>query len=197
MLASAGCGEADITPPTLLEASFVAAPAGERPDTLVLQFSEPIGPIANVDPDHFRMSTAMVIDDGQGGELTVYYDLAHHFTEGLPGQAGRQPDLDGPWPRHAFTDVVAIERGAADDQLILQLSYPLELAICDALDQAETLGIPAGIFVHYAQAERPRIVDEAGNPLADVASHWMAVNGVTTAAGVFPSLDPTLAIPCP
>ncbi|MFV8755563.1 hypothetical protein ACNOYE_33860 [Nannocystaceae bacterium ST9] len=190
-LLAAGCAEVDATPPELIAAEF------ERPDRVILRFSEPLGPIADVDPEHFRMSTALVIDDGQGGELTVYYDLANHFSEGLPGQDGQQPDLDGPWPRHAFTIVAALERGEARDELILQLSYPVEPAVCAALDQAAALGIPAGIFVHYGQAEYPRIVDEAGNPLADIAGDWIAVNGVATAPGAFPELDPTLAIPCP
>lgn len=194
--ASAGCGEPDVTPPILLEASFIAASAGARPDTLILQFSEPIGPIAHVDPAHFRLSIALVIDDGQGGELTVYYDISKHFDDGLPGLVPPLPDLDGPWPRHAFTEVAALEHGDADDQLIARLSYPLDLAVCDTLDQAAALAIPAGIFMHYAEAEHPRITDEAGNALADIASHWVPVNGVAAAPGAFPSLDPRLAIPC-
>lgn len=197
LIATAGCGETDATPPELIAAEFASASEGGRPDTVVLRFSEPLGPIANVDPEHFRMSTALVIDDGQGGELSVYYDLANHFSQGLPGQDGRQPDVDGPWPRHAFTIVAALERGEASDELLLRLSYAVEIEVCDALAEAASLGIPAGIFVHYAEADHPRITDEAGNALADIAGHWIPVNGVATFPGVFPSLDPTLAIPCP
>lgn len=197
VLLAAGCAESETTPPELLAAEFAEAPPGERPDAVILRFSEPLGPIADVDPEHFRLSTALVIDDGQAGELTVYYDLAHHFSSGLPGQDGRLPNIEGPWPRHAFTIVAALERGETRDELVLRLSYPLEIAVCDALDQAAGLGIPAGIFVHYAEADHPRITDEAGNALADIAAHWVPLNGVTTAAGTFPALDPTLAIPCP
>jgi hypothetical protein len=191
VMLAAGCVEADVTPPELIAAEFAEA------DAVILRFSEPLGPITDVDPEHFRMSTALVIADGSGGELTVYYDLANHFSEGLPGQAGKLPDVDGPWPRHAFTIVAELERGEASDELLLHLSYPIEVEVCDALDQAAAFGIPAGIFVHYAEAEHPRITDEAGNALADIAGHWIAVNGVATAAGSFPELDPTLAIPCP
>ena len=197
LLALVGCGEADVTPPELIDAAFIPASPGERPDRLILRFSEPLAPIADVDPAHFRMSSALVIDDLQGHDLTVYYDLANHFSEGLPGQAGKLPDLDGPWPRHAFTNVVGLERGEADDELIVQLSYPIEIEVCDALDQAAALGNPAGIFVHYAEADYPRITDAAGNSLADIAADWIAANGVATAPGAFPSLDPALAIPCP
>lgn len=191
VLLAASCAETETTPPELIAAEFV------EPDTVRLRFSEPLGPIADVDPQHFRMSTGLVIDDGQGGELTVYYDLANHFSSGLPGQDGRLPDVDGPWPRHAFTIVAELERGETSDELILRLSYPVELAVCDALDQAAALGIPSGIFVHYAEADHPRITDEAGNALADIAADWIAANGVLTIAGAFPRLDPTLAIPCP
>lgn len=192
-----GCGELDELAPELIAASFDVPPPGERPDTLRLTFSEPLGPIAEVDPEHFRLSTAMVIDDGQGGALTVYYDLANHFLDGLPGQAGHSPDLDGPWPRHAFTSIARLERGGDDTELVLRLSYPLELPVCEALDEAASLAIPAAIFVHYGQAERPRIVDRAGNPLADIASHWLAANGVAVVPGEFPQLDVALAIACP
>ncbi len=197
-LLGAGCAEFELETiaPELIAAEFVEPEPGERPSLVELRFSESLGPIADVDPEHFRMSIALVIDDGQGGELTVYYDLSHGFSEGLPGQDGRLPDLGGPWPRHAFTIVAALEHGEAADELILQLSYPLDLAICEALDQAATLGIPAGIFVHYAEADYPRITDEAGNALADLAAHWLEVNGVTAVAGAYVWLDPTLAIPC-
>jgi hypothetical protein len=197
VIAAAGCGEAETTPPELLAAALVEASPGEQPDAVILRFSEPLGPIANVDPEHFRLSTGLVIDDGQGGELTVYYDLANHFTNGLPGQDAQLPDIDGPWPRHALTVVAALERGESSDELILRLSYPLEIAVCDALEEAAALGIPAGIFVHYAEADHPRITDEAGNALADIAGDWVALLGVATVPGRFPALDPTLAIPCP
>lgn len=193
-LALVGCSEADETPPELLAAAFVTSDAS-MPDRVLLHFSEPLGPIAEVDPEHFRLSTALVIDDGEGGTLTVYYDLANHFEGGLPGQDGHAPALT--LPRHAFTRVAALERGEHDDELVLVLSYPLEPAVCEALAQASALGIPHGIFVHYATAERPRIVDAAGNALADIAADWLDATGVATQAGAFPQLDVALAIPCP
>ena len=68
------CADPDTTPPELEEARFADA------TTIALRFSEPLAAVADVDPSsHFRLGTAVVIDDLEGGELTVYYDLAHHF----------------------------------------------------------------------------------------------------------------------
>lgn len=194
VLGLVGCSEPDTTPPELLAAAFVEPEPGFMADRVVLRFSEPLGPIADVDPEHFRLSTALVIDDGEGAALTVYYDLANHFEGGLPGQDGHAPALA--LPRHAFTRVAALERGEHDDELVLVLSYPLESPVCEALAMATQLGIPNGIFVHYAEAERPRIVDAAGNALPDIAAHWLDATGVATQAGTFPQLDVALAIPC-
>jgi hypothetical protein len=71
-------GQVDASPPELLEARFTEL------DTLVLRFSKAMGPVADIDPpSHFRLGVALVLDDLRGGELTVYYDLAHHFADGL------------------------------------------------------------------------------------------------------------------
>lgn len=181
------CADPDVTAPELLDARLVDL------DTVVLRFSEPLAAVAEVDPSsHFRLGTALVIDDLQGGELTVYYDLAHHFADGVPGQHAA-----GPWFRHGFTAVAAIERGDDPRELRLLLSYPLEHYACDALAEAAALGIPAGIHVHYAEAGFPRVTDEAGNPLADIGAWWVDASFSTTQPGAFPELDPRLPIPCP
>lgn len=183
-----GCAAEDASPPELQDAHFV------DPTTVVLRFSEPIAAVADVDPSsHFRLSTALVVDDLQGGEITVYYDLAHHFPDGLPGQGS---DAAGPWFRHSFTRVADLERGDDPHELRLLLSYPLESYVCDALSEAAALDIPAGIHVHYAQAGFPRIEDQAGNPLADIGAWWVAATFATTNEGRFPELDPRLPIPC-
>src|SRR5690606_25788828 len=95
------CAAEDATAPELEDARF------EDPSTVVLRFSEPIASVDDVDPSsHFRLGAALVIDDLEGGLLTVYYDLAHHFPDGLPGQGS---DAAGPWFRHAFTLVAGLE----------------------------------------------------------------------------------------
>ncbi len=194
---ASGCAAADEVPPELLEGRFAASEGATLSDTIVLRFSEPIGPIADVDPAHFRISTALVIDDGAGGDLTIYYDLAHHFDDGLPGQDGASPALEGPWPRHSFTLVAGLERGEADDELILQLSYPLEPMVCAALAEAAALGIPHGIFVHYNEGSYPRITDEAGNALEGIGADWITEPFVATISGAFERLDPRIELECP
>jgi hypothetical protein len=186
---SFGCGPDDVTPPELEEARF------EDGSTVVLRFSEPIASVGDVDPaSHFRLGTAFVLDDLQGGQLTVYYDLSEHFADGIPGQGA---DASAPWFRHGSTVVAAIERGDDPHELRLSISYPLYYYVCDLLAEAATLGIPAAIHVHYAQAGYPRVTDEAGNPLADIGAWWVGDSFATTTPGVFPELDPRLPIPCP
>jgi hypothetical protein len=182
-------GQVDASPPELLEARFTDL------DTLVLRFSTPMGQVADIDPpSHFRLGVALVLDDLRGGELTVYYDLAHHFSDGLPGSADQ---AQGPWPRHAFTEVTAIESGDSSDELRLRLSYPLESYVCDALLEAEARGIPAGIHLHYAEAGFPRVTGAGGEALADIGAWWVAAPFVATRPGAFVELDPRLPIPCP
>lgn len=181
----------DDEPPELVAVEFVDA------GTLVLRFSEPIGAIAEVDPaTHFRVGTALVIDDGAGGRLTAYYDLAHHFPDGLPGVEG-EPSARGRWFRHGFTFVGELERGDSPDELRAHLTYPIEVDVCDALVEAQALGIPAAIHLHYAEASFPRITDEAGNPLADIGGWWVSSAFASSQPGEFPLLDPRMPIPCP
>lgn len=178
----------DSTPPEILEARFADA------DTVVLRFSEPIGPVSGVDPSgHFRLGTSLVIDDGEGGELSVYYDLAHHFPDGVPGVG----DAVGPWFRHGFTEVARIDRGEDPSELRLRLSYPLEDYVCEALAEAAALDIPAAIHLHYREGSFPRITDEAKNALEDLAPWWVAASFATTQPGAWPALDPRVPIPCP
>jgi hypothetical protein len=189
LMPALACAADDETSPRLEAAAF------EDATTIVLRFSEPLAATTDVDPgSHFRLGTALVIDDLEGGELTVYYDLAHHFPDGIPGESG---DAIGPWLRHGFTQVAAIDPGDAANELRLRLSYPLESYVCDALAEAATLEIPAGIHVHYAEAGFPRVTDVAGNPLADIGAWWVAESFATTIPGAFPLLDPRIAIPCP
>ena len=184
-----GCGEADTEAPTVEAARFL------DPVTVELEFSEPMAGPTDVDPaSHFRLGAALVLDDGGDGELTVYYDLAHHFPDGLPYVPG---DAVGPWRRHGFTEVAEILPGDAPERLLLKLSYPLEDYVCDALAEAKALGIPAEIHVHYAEGSSPRITDRAGNELADIGAWWVNESFATTIPGAFPELDPRLPIPCP
>ncbi|KIG16285.1 hypothetical protein DB30_04745 [Enhygromyxa salina] len=181
-----GCGGGDETAPVLVEAAF------EDPSTLVLTFSEPIASVVDVDPvTHFRLGSAFALE---ALDLTVYYDLSHHFGGGFPGSGG---DASGPWQRHGFTVVSRVEHGDDPSQLRLSISYPIIYYVCDNLALASEMGIPAGIHLHYAQAGFPRVTDEAGNPLADIGAWWVAASFSTTQPGEFPELDMRMPIPCP
>lgn len=179
----------DEQPPELLDARF------EDAGTIVLRFSEPLAPVEGIDPaSHFRIGSAFVIDDLEGGDLTVYYDLAHHFPDGVPGNAG---DAQGPWLRHGLTLVSGLELGEDPSELRLRLDVPVEPYVCDALVEAEGLGIPAAIHTHYARGEGPGIRDVAGNELADVGGWWVLDTFVAAREGSFPELEPRLAMACP
>jgi hypothetical protein len=181
-----GCAEVDELPPVLESAQF------EDPSTLVLQFSEPLADVDDVDPaTHFRLESAFFLD---ATNRTIYYDLSHHFAYGVPGQGA---NLSGPWKRHGFTRVSRIERGEDPTQLRLSLSYPLLHYVCDNLILAEAMAIPAGIHLHYAQGGFPRVTDEAGHPLGDIGAWWVEAGFSKTQAGAFPELDLRMPIPCP
>ena len=195
-IVTGGCVEPEHVPPVLVDARFAPANGNERPSEVILSFSEPLGPVGDVDPQHFRLSTTLVIDD-RGADLTVYYDLGKHFESGLPGQSG-DTNFSELQPRHSLTIVAGLRPGDESNQLVLELSYPIEVAVCDALALASELGLPNGIFVHYSEGSFPRITDEARNALAAIAPDWAEnPTGLLTTPGSMPMLDPTLAIPCP
>jgi hypothetical protein len=174
----------DVTPPLLEHAEF------EHAGTLLLSFSEPLAPVDDVDPStHFRLAAAFVL-----GDITVYYDLSYHFLEGGPDQAA----LVDSWPRHGNSVITRIDPGDDSTQLRLTLAYPIEHYVCDELDQAAQLDIPAGLHLHYAEGAYPRVTDEAGNALADNGAWWVRVPGIlTTRPGAFPELELRLPIACP
>ena len=98
--------------------------------------------------------------------------------------------------RHGQNEVAAIERGESSDELRLLLSYPIESYTCEAVLAAPALDIPAAVHLHVSQAGSPRVVDEAGNPLAETGSWWITAPFAATQPGVFPQLDPRVEIPC-
>lgn len=191
LVAQAGACSVDETPPTIIDARF------EDENTLVVQFSEPIGPTADIDAArHFRISSGFYVESLG---VTAYYDIAHHFPQGVPGvdEDGNGEGLAESLFRHGFTLVAEIERGASDDELRLLLSYPIEPYVCEVLPKAEALGIPAGIFLHYDPGSAPRVADLAGNELGENGGWWVGSTFGTTLMGEFPELDPRMPIPCP
>jgi hypothetical protein len=176
----------DETPPEIVDARF------EDLDTLIVTFSEPLAPVDDVDPaSHFRIGVGFALS---GQDQTVYYDLSNHFPYGVPGQG----DLADQWQRHGLTHVGKLEPGDDPRELRLILTYPMELYTCEILAQAEALGIPSGLHLHYSDAVYPRITDEAGNPLASQGESWVTAGvTTTTVSGEFPELDPRMPIPCP
>ena len=183
-----GCGEVDEAPPTIVDAHF------EDASTLVLSFSEPVAATDDVHPEsHFRLGVGFWLEDLG---YTAYYDLSNHFTGEVPGQSGA---LTEQWLRHGDTQIVRIEPGDDPAQLRLRLNFPVDPYVCETLLAAEGIDVPAGIHLHYARANPPRITDLAGNELAEVAS-WWAIKAPalsSTRDGEFPDLNPRMPIPCP
>ena len=185
-LLGVGACAVDEAPPVIVDAHF------ENEQVLVVRFSEAIASVEDIEPEaHFRVGSGFYVASlGQ----TVYYDLAHHFPDDVPGVEGA---LAESWLRHGFTQVSKVEHGERDDELRLSLSYPLEPYVCDILPEAEALGIPAGIHLHYTQASHPRVRDLAGNELADIAPWWIGSSFSKRNDGAFPELDLRMPIPCP
>jgi hypothetical protein len=176
-------------PPRLVGAKFL------DPRTVALAFSEPLAPVAGVDPGQFRLSMAKgeaysytYRGREQCYRSTYYYDL----SDGV-GRLGCDPIYESCGPT---TDVIALGIDPEDAAILrLTIDPPLDAYTCLQLDYA---GDDAGIFVHFSASTMPTIVDKSGDALADIAPHWV-LSGERYAYrdGMFPGMDTWLPIPCP
>jgi hypothetical protein len=196
---ASGCAEAsESEPPTLSSAEF------EDPQTVLLHFSEPMAaPASELRASKFRLSAGFLVDG-----VTVYFDIADHFTDGPPdggadgstegtetGGTGADPGLS---PRHSDTRIVGVEAVAGmEDALRLRLSVPLEPYVCDAVAHCDPPGERCGIFVHYDDSDAPRVEDRAGNPLASIGAAWTSDPHAAEYAGEFPDHSPRISLDCP
>ncbi len=176
-------------PPRIREGRFVDE------DTVELVFTEALGPVDEVDPRKFRLSTAKGETDSylESGrrvcyQFTYYYDL----SDGIDDPAGCVASLEScPQP----TTVHALELYPGDStRLHLEIHPPLADFVCR---ESEYVGERGGIFVHFAAAESPTIQDTSGQRLEDIAPHWV-ISGdrYATREGIFPVTEDWLPIPC-
>lgn len=164
--------------------------AVERQETaLLLKFSEPVKAPAEIDPEQFRLSAAIVHPDGA---KTVYYD-------------------PGPWNIYCYvgmdiTDCYALELtavlvdpGSLADELLVEFFTEIYSTTCMELDtRAKKIGGEGALYLHYSDNGAP-IVDLDGEPLVAIGEPWVLDQFSTQleVPGEFPFLNPRLPIPCP
>jgi hypothetical protein len=182
----------DYEPPTVIGGRFVAR------DRIQLSFSEPLGPVGDVNPRQFRLSTGYSRTDYQAGYANgYYYDLNGNDTY-LPPLV-----------------VIALE--SYDDRpevLALQLNGPIPPDRCIQIrDTKQTMADEAasaegplprtriGLFLHYTSRGSVGIRDKNNNPMSDMGGEWALHFGTRNKnmTGTEPvmRLDLLLELDCP
>lgn len=153
--------DGDIDPPMLLGGRFVAR------DRLQLTFSEPLGPVKDVNPRQFRLSSAYSTVDYQGNYASAYY-------YDLGGSDSYQPPI--------FVASLSAYEGHPE-VLSLQLNRGIPIDTCVALRDRQASIVQnqgtegavrarAGLFLHYTSRGSDGIRDKAQNPLGDMGGEW-------------------------
>lgn len=170
--------------PVVLGGRFIAR------DRVQLTFSEPLAPVAQVNPRQFRLSSAYSSIDYQGGYASgYYYDLA--------GADNYEPPVV----------VTALETYADHPELLaLALSRPVPVELCADMaemtaDPGEQVNARTGLFLHYTSRGSVGVRDRADNPMADVGAAWALHYGSRhqTMYGTEPvmRLDLLIELACP
>ena len=179
--------------PTIVGARFVAR------DRVQLTFSEPLAPVAGVNPRQFRLSHAYSMVDGVGNEgyaTGYYYDLA-----------GADP-YDPPMV------FVQMELYADQPEVVaLTLSAPVPDSLCETIvDTLASLSEEAGesetprhgevgLYLHYTERGSDGVRDKVNNPLRDIGADWALNFGSRhkTVYGTEPVMRLDLLVPivCP
>lgn len=140
--------------PEVVDAELVSG------DLLRLTFSEPIAPVAGIDPNDFRLSVGMA-KSYRTYAYAYYYDLADASDSDLPFLELRDMTLVDP------------------RVLELHLEPDFDLAVChELLDELAMMTsepgiqVRGGVFLHYLPS-RAAIEDLEGNPLAAMGSDWL------------------------
>lgn len=174
----------DLDPPVAIGGRFVTR------DRVQLTFSEPLAPVAQVNPRQFRLSMAYSnIDYGAGYASGYYYDLA--------GGDSYEPPV-------VVTSLETYE--GRPEVLALQLSRPVPGELCVDMqdmvsEQVEGARSRIGLFLHYTSRGSVGIRDMGDNPLGDMGGEWALHFGARhkTMYGTEPvmRLDLLVELACP
>jgi hypothetical protein len=169
---------------------LVSARLDASGETVVLTFSEAVGPVDEVDPSDFRISYASpesLCGDNGCTDITTYRDP--NFFVGQYYSYGAQV---GPF------DLVEITPGDQATEVFLRAATALDPLMCDALAYYEMYspGYTFGLFVHHSPGAIP-LSSAGGEALAANGAQWVEQAApVWYADGNFPNLDPQIEIPC-
>jgi hypothetical protein len=140
--------------PEVVDAELVSG------DVLRLTFSEPLAPVAAIDPNDFRLSVGMA-KSYRTYAYAYYYDLADAVES-------ERPLLE-------LRDLTMVDPRVLE----LHLEPDFDLAVChDLLAELATLTnepgiqVRGGVFLHYLPS-KSAIEDLDGNPLAPMGSDWL------------------------
>ncbi|MDC0671026.1 hypothetical protein [Nannocystis radixulma] len=156
-------------------------------DRLILTFTEPLAPIADVSPTQFRLSAAIVSDK----QVTYYYDPSAWNFECYGSDTGMQYCYDGPLTFEDLDDGV--------DPEVLQLEFAtdiLENTCVELAARAVMLGGEGALYLHFSDAQGSKIYDKDGEALAPFGADWIGAGDSMTVDGELPALVPRLPIPC-
>ena len=178
----------DATDTSAGDFQLIAAALADADTTLILTFSDAVGPVEGVDPSDFRISMALTTryDDNRGtiSDYSTYADPNVFFTYDPP------------------VGMLAIAKGPKPDQISITLAPGLSVDVCPLLaDLLEQAGadylLEASLFPHYAPGDIP-LTSEGGVELAAIGPDWVLDPGTVAhiEAFLWPNLDPQIPIPC-
>jgi hypothetical protein len=155
---------------------------------VALRFSEPVGPVTAIDPRDFRIShalpTSLCNNDGCVDQ-TSYWDPNFYVAYYLQGYPPPDPELR--------FETMVISAGNQPTDVFLRFEAPLDPALCEYID---SMGGYESLFVHYSPGEIP-LTSADGEALAPIGAAWVEqAEPVWSVDGLFPDLDPKIAIPC-
>ncbi|MFV8753610.1 hypothetical protein ACNOYE_23905 [Nannocystaceae bacterium ST9] len=155
---------------------------------VALRFSEPVGPVTALDPRDFRISHALPTSlcNNEGCvDQTTYWDPNFYVAYYLGGYPPPDPELR--------FETMLITAGNQATDVFLRFGSPLDPALCQYVDY---MGGYESLFVHYSPGEIP-LTSADGEALAPIGSQWVEQDSpVASVDGLFPELDPKIAIPC-
>jgi hypothetical protein len=157
--------------------------------SIPLTFSEPVGPLAGVDPQAFRISMARTwwYEDPYYGSngFSSYYDMAYY-------------DYD---PGKDLFVIQALTTGPGVNQTTLHLDKPIPSSICAYINEFNDYGYEMSemtLLLHHAAGPIP-IHSSAEVPLANFGEDWVlgGQSGDYVYEPGFPNLGTRVDIPCP
>lgn len=151
---------------------------------LTIQFSEPLKPVAGVDPSKFRLTFAYY-SKGRPGAYSYYYEYY--------GSA-RPLTVYSDVGKAALTSRIEQPRA---DQLRIPASTGLNLSsICEEITSAPEAQKRAGLYLHYADSGSAQVESKRGVPLGAVAPYWLGKDDTTVTTGALEGRPIPVTVGC-